>query len=187
MVRFWIRQEGRRDPESLFLTHLDLIERTATSVGRKHGYGREEAEDLCSHVKEKLIEDSYGIVRKFQGKSSLRVYLKVVIRRLYIDYEIGRRGKWRASTGAQRMGQIAVELEELLYWKNHSFEEAYQILNSRHGTTLQRALLDERDQVAADRHRVVRVLKTAQQEGMNAEPVILQHRRCDLLGRSDQA
>src|SRR5947209_17424316 len=44
-----------------------------------------------------------------------------------------------------------------------------------------RALLDKWNQVAADRHRVVRIFKTAQQEGMNAEPVILQHRRRNLL------
>ena len=52
---------------------------------------------------------------------------------------------------------------------------------------LERACLDERDQVAADCDRVVRILKTAQQERVNAEPVIFQYRRRDLLRRADQA
>src|SRR6185436_7152810 len=64
-----------------------------------------------------------------------------------------------------------------------------EVLLGRFGLPVdrKRALLDERNQVAADRNRVVRILKAAQQEGMNAEPVILQHRCRDLLRSSDQA
>jgi RNA polymerase sigma factor for flagellar operon FliA len=40
-----------------------------------------EADDFASHPKLKLIEDDYAILRKFQGRSSLRTYLTVVIER----------------------------------------------------------------------------------------------------------
>lgn len=129
---------GKKDPESLFLSHLKWVERTAVFVARKHGYGSEDADDFCSHTKIKLLEDDYAVFRKFRSRSSLRLYLKTVIHRLYIDYEIAQRGKWRPSTTAQNLGPVAVQLEELLHWKHHSFEEAFEILNTRHGGTVHR-------------------------------------------------
>ncbi len=143
MIRFWDRHGEKADPESLFLAHLEFIDRAARSVALRHGYGPAEADDFCSHVKGKLLENDYGVLRKFQGKSSLRLYLKTVIRRLYIDCEIAQKGKWRPSIVAQRMGPVAVQLEQLLFWKRHTFEEAYEILNSRHGTDLQRDELQD--------------------------------------------
>ena len=143
MIRLWIRHGGKEDPEALFLQHLEFIDRTARSVARRHGYESEDAHDFCSHVKIKLLEDNYAVFRKYQGRSSLTLYLRTVIHRLYIDHEIAQKGKWRPSTTAQRMGPIAVELEQLLYWKHHTLEEAYQILNSKQGIELERDSLYE--------------------------------------------
>ena len=134
MMRFFFQGVGATDLESLFLSHLSLIERISRSVAQRYGYQSDDAEDFSSHVKTRFLDNNYAVLRKFQGRSSLSLYIKTVIHRLWIDYEIKRTGKWRSSSTARKIGPIAVQLEELLYRKRYTFEEAYQILNSRHGT-----------------------------------------------------
>lgn len=76
----------------------------------------------------KLIEDDYAVLRKFRGQSSLKTYLVTVVQRLALDYQIARFGKWRPSVHAMRLGEIAVQLETLLYRDQHLLDEAVQIL-----------------------------------------------------------
>jgi hypothetical protein len=61
--------------EALFVCELELIERVISFVSARHHLPGVEADDFGSHVKLKLIEDDYGILRKFQGRSSLRTFL----------------------------------------------------------------------------------------------------------------
>lgn len=117
-------------PDQLYLTHLDHIERVASHFSRKAGFSREETQDFISHVHLKLIEDDYAIIRKFQGKSSFKTYLTVVIRRLFLDYLDHKWGKWRPSAEAERLGDLAVRLEKLLHRDGHSLDEAYEILRT---------------------------------------------------------
>lgn len=117
-------------PDQLFLAHLPHIERAATHFARKAGFGKEEIEDFVSHVKCKLIEDDYAIIRKFQGKSSVKTYLTVVIRRLFLDHLDHIWGKWRPSAEAERLGPLAVRLERLLHRDGHTLDEAYEILRT---------------------------------------------------------
>ncbi|HYU34263.1 MAG TPA: sigma-70 family RNA polymerase sigma factor [Thermoanaerobaculia bacterium] len=120
-------------PDQLFLTHLAHIERVATYFCRRSGFSREETEDCVSSVKQKLIEDDYAIILKFQGKSIFKTYLTVVIRRLFLDYLDhlwGRR--WRPSAEAERLGPLAIQLEGLLHRDGLSFDEACQILRTNH-------------------------------------------------------
>ncbi len=130
-----LRLPGRKkkDFEALFLTHLNWIERTSRFVARSHGYSPDDTQEFCSLVKEKILDNDYAVLRKFQGKSSLPLYLKTVIHRLYIDLEISRHGKWRPSVTARNMGTMAVQLEELLFRQGRSFDEACHILTSQHG------------------------------------------------------
>lgn len=143
MIRFWLRETGTKDFESLFLSNLQIIERIARSVSRRHGFGSDELDDFCSHVKTKFLDNDYSVLKKFQGRCSLPLYIKTVIHRLCIDYEIARKGKWRPSGTAQKLGSLAVQLEELLYKKHHSFDEACQILSSRQGVDLQPEMLHQ--------------------------------------------
>lgn len=117
-------------PDQLFLDHLDHIEWVATHFARKAGFSKEEIEDFVSHVKLRLIEDDYAIIRKFQGKSSFKTYLTVVIRRLFLDYLDHKWGKWRPSAEAERQGDLAVRLEKLLHRDGCSLDEAYEILRT---------------------------------------------------------
>ncbi len=136
-VEVGIAQTG----EALFLSQLPVIERVISFVSSRHHLPGLEADDFASHVKLKLIEDDYGILRKFQGRSSIRTYLTVVIQRLFLDYRISAWGKWRPSAEAARGGAIAVLLEQLIGRDGYSFEEACELLETNHQVTASRSEL----------------------------------------------
>jgi hypothetical protein len=73
-------------PDQVFLAYLGHAERVALHACRQQGFDREEAEEFISTVKCKLIEDDYAIVRKFQGRSSFKTYLTVVVQWLFLEY-----------------------------------------------------------------------------------------------------
>ncbi len=112
----------------LFLGHLKLIEEIIAHSCRRAHFKREDAEDFGSLVKIKLLEDECAILRQYQGKSSLRTYLTVVIKRLLLDYQDHLWGKWRYSAEAERLGPVAMRLERLLQREDRTLEEAIQIL-----------------------------------------------------------
>ena len=58
----------------------------------------------------------------------MSAYLHVVIQRLYLDHQIGKWGKWHSSAEARRRGEIAVELERLIYRDGHTIQEAVEQL-----------------------------------------------------------
>lgn len=118
--------------EELFLAHLPHIEKVATHACRRRGFSPEETEEFVSCVHEKIIADDYAILRKFQGKSSLKTYLTVVIERLFLDHLNHLRGKWRPSAEAVRLGHIAILLDTMLYRDGLPLERACQILKTNH-------------------------------------------------------
>jgi RNA polymerase sigma factor (sigma-70 family) len=136
-AEFPIAQTG----EALFLSQLVVIERVISFVSSRHHLPGLDADDFASHVKLKLIEDDYGILRKFEGRSSIRTYLTVVIQRLFLDYRISAWGKWRPSAEAARAGAIAVLLEQLIGRDGYSFEEACELLETNHQVTASRSAL----------------------------------------------
>jgi RNA polymerase sigma factor for flagellar operon FliA len=128
--------------EALFLSQLAVIERVISFVSSRHHLPGVEADDFDAHVKLKLIEDDYAILRKFQGRSSLRTYLTVVIQRLFLDYRISAWGKWRPSAEATRSGEIAVLLERLMSRDGYGFDEACELLETNHQVVVPRAELE---------------------------------------------
>jgi RNA polymerase sigma factor for flagellar operon FliA len=132
-----------RDQRQLFLHHLPLIERVAMHACRRRGFGREETQDFVSHVKVKLIEDEYAIIRKFQGKSSIETYLTVVINRLFLDHLNQRWGKWRPSEEAKRLGPLAIQLDRLLHRDRLPLSEAIEILLTNYRVEVTRQELED--------------------------------------------
>jgi len=128
--------------EALFLSQLAVIERVISFVSSRHHLPGADADDFDAHVKLKLIEDDYAILKKFEGRSSLRTYLTVVIQRLFLDYRIAAWGKWRPSAEATRGGEIAILLERLIGRDGYGFEEACELLETNHQVTLPRAELE---------------------------------------------
>ncbi|TAK93085.1 sigma-70 family RNA polymerase sigma factor [Patescibacteria group bacterium] len=128
--------------EALFLSQLDVIERVISFVSARRHLPGVEADDFESHVKLKLIEDDYAVLRKFQGRSSLRTYLTVVIQRMFLDYRISAWGKWRPSAEAKRAGEVAVLLEQLMVRDRCGFDEACELLETNHQVTVPRKELE---------------------------------------------
>ena len=119
--------------ESLYLQHLDAIERIAGFVARKRHLNASEADEFVQVVRVRLFEDDYAILRKFQGRSTFSTYLTTVILRLLHQWRISQWGRWRPSAEACRMGGKAVLLERLLWREGFSFHEAVQILTTPAG------------------------------------------------------
>jgi len=116
--------------EDLFLSNLALIERIAGSVCHRNHVNPAEAEEFASHVKLKLIEANYAIVRKFEGRSSFSTYLTTVITRMYFQYRVQLWGKWRPSAEARRLGDKGVTLERMLTRDGYTLAEAVEVLTT---------------------------------------------------------
>jgi RNA polymerase sigma factor (sigma-70 family) len=129
--------------EDLFLSQLDVIGRVISFVSSRHHLPGTDADDFDSHVKMKLIEDDYGILRKFEGRCSLRTYLTIVIQRLFLDYRISQWGKWRPSAEARRCGEAAILFERLTQRDGYGFEEACELMETNHQVTLSRADIEK--------------------------------------------
>ena len=128
--------------EALFVSQLDVIERVISFVCSRHHLSSADADDFASHVNLKLIEGDFAVLRKFEGRSSLRTYLTIVIQRLFLDYRISAWGKWRPSAEAKRGGAVAVLLEQLMARDGYAFEEACELLKSKHQVLAGPAELD---------------------------------------------
>lgn len=126
----------RQRLEALFLSQLGWIQRVVAVICRRHGLGREEAEDFASWATLRLIEDDYAVLRKFRGESALTTYLAVVIAMLFRDYRVQRWGRWRPSAAARRHGTLAVRLETLVYRDRLRLEQAGDVLRTAGDTEL---------------------------------------------------
>jgi RNA polymerase sigma factor for flagellar operon FliA len=116
----------------MFLDQLEVINQVTAFVCRRNHLSAADSEDVASHVRLKLMEDDYAILRKFRGLSSLRTFLSVTIQRIFLDYRTAAWGKWRPSAEARRSGAIAILLEQLLGRDGYGFEEAFEILTTNH-------------------------------------------------------
>jgi RNA polymerase sigma factor (sigma-70 family) len=129
-------------PEQLFLTNLGLIDRIVRDTARRHRLAPPEAEELNGAVRLRLIENSYEVFRKYQGRCTLRTYLTVVIQRIFLDTRNAAWGKWRPSATALRLGPVAVKLEALVSRNRMTAAEAIETLRTSHGVTESAAALD---------------------------------------------
>lgn len=116
--------------EDLFLTNLALIERIAGSVCHRNHVNPAEAEEFASHVKLKLIEANYSIIRKFENRSSFSTYLTTVITRIFFQYRVQLWGKWRPSAEARRLGDKGITLERMLTRDGYTLAEAVEVLTT---------------------------------------------------------
>ena len=132
-------------PDQLFLENLPLIEKLIEFHARRARFSREDAEDFSSWVKMKLMEDDYRVFREFEGRSSLKTYLSMVISRLSQDYRNHLWGKYHPSAEAKRLGPLAVRLEILRARDKLTFEEACKVLLENEKLDTSVAELEELD------------------------------------------
>jgi RNA polymerase sigma factor for flagellar operon FliA len=86
------------DPRELLLANLGRVREIVAFLGRRHRLSTDQQAELEAHVRLKLLEDDYAILRRFQGRSSLGTYLTVVIGNLAHDHARRERARWRATT-----------------------------------------------------------------------------------------
>src|SRR5947209_1314930 len=119
-------------PRQLLEDNLDLVERVIRFTSRRQRLDEADAEEFASTVKLRLIENDYAIVRKFQGRSHLSTFLTIVVQRMLLDYRIHHWGKWHASAEAKRLGDVALELEQLLHRDGRTIDDALPLLRAQH-------------------------------------------------------
>jgi RNA polymerase sigma factor for flagellar operon FliA len=119
--------------ERTYVEHAELIEGVLTLICRRHRLVGMEADDFRSIARLKLVDNDYEVLRKFQGRSSLRTYLTIVLDRVFLDYRNAQWGKWRPSAEAQRLGAVALRLEQLMGRDGFTFDEAVEMLRTQLG------------------------------------------------------
>lgn len=126
------RRVSALDPETTYLQHLKSIERIAAYIASRSRLTADETVEFVQTVRVKLFEDDYGIIRKFEGRSSFSTYVTTVILRLFHQWRVEQWGKWRPSAKARALGEKAIALERLLSRDGFSFSEAVTALTQRH-------------------------------------------------------
>jgi RNA polymerase sigma factor (sigma-70 family) len=129
--------------ERLYLSQRELIERAIAAVCRRHQLSGADADDFASVVRLHLIEDNCAVLRRFQGRSTLRTYLIAVITHCFQDFRNARWGKWRPSVEARRLGPLAVHLETLMVRDGLTFDEAFETLRTNLQVTESRETLEQ--------------------------------------------
>lgn len=129
-------------PESVFLRVLPQVDRAVAYQVHRHRLPSADAEDFAQYVKLKLIENDYAVLRKFQGRSSLSTYVASVVSNAFQDFRNSLWGKFRASAEAQRLGPLAVLLEQYVVRDGLAFEEACSQMMSTPGIDASRADLE---------------------------------------------
>src|SRR5690349_6626283 len=133
------RVQSAAEAEALFLSELDLIEAVIAFVCARHRLPAADAEDFASDVKLKLVQNEYAIVRKFEGRSTFRTFITIVIQRIFLDRRISAWGKWRPSAEAKRTGPLGVLLDQVLNRDRYTLNEACELLATKYGASVPRA------------------------------------------------
>ncbi len=120
------------DGRELFEQNLGAVERIIAMVCRRAGLFGPDAEDFASEVRLALIDNDYDVMRRWEGRSSIDTFLAVVIQRLLADHRMRAKGRWHASSEAQRLGPAAVLLETLVRRDGRTLDEALPHMRAAH-------------------------------------------------------
>ncbi len=93
---------------------LAVLDQAIRRVVRASRLPSEDAADFSQSVHLRLLERGYEPFRRFAGRSALRTFLAVVVRRMLIDWQRATLGKWRPPAAAVRLGPHAVALARLI-------------------------------------------------------------------------
>ena len=150
-----------RDLEVALEECLPIVDKAVRFVCRQHRCGPDEAEEFASVARLKLVEHGHAILRRFEGRSSLKTYLVTVVHRLFIDHRRQRWGTWRPSAAARRLGPVAMRLDTLLHRDGLRFEEACEVIRT---TERRDVSLDELDALRGQLPRRTRRVQVGHDE-----------------------
>ena len=123
--------KDKSDAERLFLTELETIDRVIRHAARRGALYDDDGDDFASYVRLKLVENDYGIIRRYEARASFAAFISVVVQRLLLDYRITKWGKWHASAEAKRIGELAITIEAMMIRDGRTLEEALPALVRR--------------------------------------------------------
>jgi RNA polymerase sigma factor (sigma-70 family) len=112
-----------------------VIQDLAYATARRYRLPEAEAEDFVADVQLRIITDEYAVLRKFRRQCALRTYLTIVIKRMGLDWQVAKWGKWRPSARSRREGTMAVMLEQLTSRDGLTFDEACRKVQAAHGNS----------------------------------------------------
>lgn len=112
------------DPGELFRANLSLIDEVSAGVCRRARLYGADGEDFASSFRLALMNDDFAVLRKYQGRASLKTYLTIVADRLLSDMRMHEYGRWHPSAEAVRLGPACLLLEELVCRDQRSLDEA---------------------------------------------------------------
>lgn len=110
--------------ERHFLDHLVVIDQVVQFIGRRHRLRADAIEELQSAIHLKIIDNDYEVLRKFEGRSSIRTYLTAIVQRHFLDSRTAVWGRWRPCACARRAGKAGILLDQLLTRDSVSLHEA---------------------------------------------------------------
>jgi len=116
-------QTDATSPTPRDLAVLDSVIATIVRSGR---LTPEDGEDFRQTIYLRLAERGGDLFRRFDGRSSLRTYLFVVVNRMLLDWRNHTYGKWRPSVAARRHGAVAISLDRLINRDGYSVEQAIE-------------------------------------------------------------
>lgn len=157
---------------------LSLLSEVLREVARRR-LPPDDAEDFVQAAHVRLLERNYEVFRRFDGRSSLRTYLTVVVVRLLLDWRNSTYGKWRPSAAAVRLGPDAVRLERLIHRDGYATEEAIAIVRQSPDAPPGEVLRDLRQQLPPrlPRRRVPDSMLETIAAGAGVDPAIASENR----------
>lgn len=155
------------EPSELLLQNLTALQQIITAVCRRKGMKPDDIEEFSGVVRLRLVENDYAVIRAYQGRSSFKTYLASVVPRMLIDHQRHEWGKWRDSAGAERLGDVAVELERLLHRDGRTLDEAVAVVSARHPELTRAEFVELASQLAPRNRRTVVALEEAGDLGFN--------------------
>jgi RNA polymerase sigma factor (sigma-70 family) len=114
----------------LLTANYPVVQSVVRAVARRQHVTWSDAEELASRVALRLVDNRYALLRKFEGRSSFRTYRTTIVDRMYRDTWVARRGRWRPSAQARRLGATAIRLERLTVRDEVPFDEACETLRT---------------------------------------------------------
>lgn len=127
----------------LFEANLDLINEVIASVCRKNRLNAAYAEEFQSDVHYALIKDEYRALNQFEGRSTLKTFLRIVITNELRDFRDRQWGKFRPSAQAKGLGRPGIVIDELLHRDGFTPGEAFEHLRANLGWDITRAEFDD--------------------------------------------
>lgn len=105
------------------------------AISRRYHLSESDREDFSSAAHIHVVHDDYRVLRAFEGRCPLEVYLAAVVRSVFQEWRNTRWGRWRPSAAARRLGPVAILLETATVRDGLSMPEAVELLRTNHGVS----------------------------------------------------